>query len=1002
MSRKHIIGLLLVLSYGISWAQPYPASSYKVVDNELVSWTGSENKIDMTKDPVLSRVNRIGRSAFSKNRTLKEIKISKSVGRIWRAAFSYCDALEHVSFEDRDIAYDPVEVLGGAFDRCYELTSVTLPSNIQLLANPFEECPNTQVSFTSNNSNYFIRDNLVYEKKTYDLIFAAPIAKGSIEVLPQTKRLRNACFAYSSVQSIYLHNGIDTIPQQAFYKARNLKIVALPLGLKVIENASFAYTGIRTLILPEGLEEVAPYSFFGSNSLPSSIKLPSSLNKLSGDSFSGSPITKFEVHPDNRAYMSKDGSVYSVDGSELVVPSEQNDDTFVVPDHVVSIGKGAFSRTSYRSIVFPDGLREIKQDAFWNMPLLETLRLPEGLTVIGDGTGSYCPKLRIIDIPSTLTGLPLVFEKEELINRRIICRAQTPPLAQQESENDARQRGIDTLYVPRESIELYKITPGWKHFKMIKAVEELPKPRYEVRLSSGEGGDISINGHTYFSLQSVEEGSELEVVVTPNAGYRLRSLTVNGIDITESRSFIVQRSNLVKAEFETERYYVLLDAGLGGQIRINGNPSLNDISYGTELEIEVEPHSGYLLESLSIDGEDISQSRRFVVRSNSIVQARFKKQEFTIRLYQSEGGRIDVSGNDTELKVPLGTEIEVNAYPDDGYEFVSLFANGEEEKNIRRFRVTENIDFRASFVRQSYPVTLNYNLEGGLIRVVGYLGSLLSSVPYGSQLELEVQPAIGYELSSLQANDESIISSLVFWVTGPTVVRGLFSRKSYSLSTRTHGSGSIRLLGVSDINNVPHGSRVGVEVIPSEGYELSSLYANGVDILESKSFEVTDYVDVVATFSLRRFPLTITENSHAEVKILGADNLSAVEYGRTLELLPRVDTGFVLNSVLLNGQELKPPYRFEVREPINISVLVTQNTGVDYVSQGPIRVYPNPAHDYLRISGVTHGTLIKILHISGKVTLEVSLDSELLYVGSLPRGSYLVLVDGVSIPLVLK
>ena len=90
----------------------------------------------------------------------------------------------------------------------------------------------------------------------------------------------------------------------------------------------------------------------------------------------------------------------------------------------------------------------------------------------------------------------------------------------------------DTLFVPRESIELYRIAPGWKHFGVIRAVEELPKPRVLPFILSNDkqtlvrwkGEETEANFSDYPELAQVRNIgagafaglSQLQQVLAPN------------------------------------------------------------------------------------------------------------------------------------------------------------------------------------------------------------------------------------------------------------------------------------------------------------------------------------------------------------------------------------------------------------------------------------------------------------------------------------------------------
>ena len=92
-----------------------------------------------------------------------------------------------------------------------------------------------------------------------------------------------------------------------------------------------------------------------------------------------------------------------------------------------------------------------------------------------------------------------------------------------------------------------------------------------------------------------------------------------------------------------------------------------------------------------------------------------------------------------------------------------------------------------------------------------------------------------------------------------------------------------------------------------EGYELKELQVNGTK-LEGKTFKVTENTTVTALFGKKTFPVTasVKDGKGGEVKIEGAPDLTAVEYGTTLTVVvtPDESNGYKLKAVTVNGTPL--------------------------------------------------------------------------------------------------
>ena len=127
---------------------------------------------------------------------------------------------------------------------------------------------------------------------------------------------------------------------------------------------------------------------------------------------------------------------------------------------IVRIGENAFYE--YPSLVFislPNSVTSIGMGAFYNCTNLSKILLPPALQTIGCGAFANCTSLK-----------------------EVTCLATVPPTREEMLPNaptDEIFYGVNVanipLYVPAESIELYKKADHWKDFGQILPIEDLNK-----------------------------------------------------------------------------------------------------------------------------------------------------------------------------------------------------------------------------------------------------------------------------------------------------------------------------------------------------------------------------------------------------------------------------------------------------------------------------------------------------------------------------------------------
>lgn len=64
--------------------------------------------------------------------------------------------------------------------------------------------------------------------------------------------------------------------------------VVIPEGVTEIEYAAFSKCSIKSVVIPEGVKYIDSYAFLGCENLEE-IVIPSTINRIGGDSFEGTP-----------------------------------------------------------------------------------------------------------------------------------------------------------------------------------------------------------------------------------------------------------------------------------------------------------------------------------------------------------------------------------------------------------------------------------------------------------------------------------------------------------------------------------------------------------------------------------------------------------------------------------------------------------------------------------------------------------------------------------------
>ena len=271
-----------------------------------------------------------------------------------------------------------------------------------------------------------------------------------------------------------------------------------------------------------------------------------------------------------------------------------------IPSSVTSIGMGAFEGCSgLTSINIPNGVTNIEGYTFLDCKGLTSITFPSSLKYIGVLVLGYCTKLTSVTV-GWQTPLPIgsnVFEGVTLNNVKLIVPRGTkaayraaeawkefnPIVEDADHTITYSQPANGTLKVKSDTQDIasgstvkdgtiltieatpdqhYKLDSilinGKRSDKLSITVEEntrieafFGKEKYTVKYNNPYGGKLYVIKGTDIvtSGEGVEYGTELTVKTAPDAGFKLKSLTLNGQTIPDNYKFAISEPVTIEVVF---------------------------------------------------------------------------------------------------------------------------------------------------------------------------------------------------------------------------------------------------------------------------------------------------------------------------------------------------------------------------------------------------------------------------------------------------------------------
>ena len=419
---------------------------------------------------------------------------------------------------------------------------------------------------------------------------------------------------------------------------------------------------------------------------------------------------------------------------------------------------------------------------------------------------------------------------------------------------------------------------------------------FMILSSAGTGGSINPVGTSI-----VKYDSSLKYTITPNAGFVLDTLFVNGnkVDSISSYTFdTVKENKIIFAKFKVQTFTITSSAGTGGSISPIG---ISSVKYDSSLKYTITPNAGFVLDTFFVNGNKVDSISSYTfdtVKVNKTIFAKFKLQTFTVISTAGTGGSISPSGTSF---VKYDSSIKYTITPNVGFVIDTLFVNGNKVDSISSYTfdtVRINKTISAKFKVQTFAITATAG-AGGMITPVGS-----SIVKYDSSLKYTITPSTGFVLDTLFVNGNKVdsISSYTFdTVTMNKTIFAKFKVKTFAITATAGAGGMITPVGSSIVK---YDSSIKYTITPNAGFVLDTLFVNGnkVDSISSYTFDtVTINKTIFAKFKVQTFTITSSAGTGGVISPIGT---SSVKYDSSLKYTITPSTGFVLDTLFVNGNKV--------------------------------------------------------------------------------------------------
>ena len=443
----------------------------------------------------------------------------------------------------------------------------------------------------------------------------------------------------------------------------------------------------------------------------------------------------------------------------------------------------------------------------------------------------------------------------------------------------------------------------------------------QIDIEPEEGG-MAIPGSGSYT-----EGSEVEILAEANENWQFHQWSG---DITSENNPItvtVNRDLTLTAEFMPVTYDLqITKVGDGSVEQELIQQKSEEYETGSVIQLTAVAAEGWFFSGWEGDLAGDENPATIEMNEDKEVTAVFKRQAFELTVSSTGEGTVTrelISGEETGDGILFESVVELSAFPDDGWEFISWSGDITSEDNPIQVEILDNLSIIAEFERMDYTLTIDVEGEGTVDMEV--VQSKSTDFPFETEVELTAVADHGWQFTEWTGDVTGNANPAALIMDDHKTVTAWFDRREFSLDLQTEGNGRVSetLISGTEIGNgYLFESVVELEAIPDDSWEFVE-WTGGVTGTENPvTLEIDQNLTVTAVFipeSATISTLTEGEGTISKTLISGTETAAGYALGSIIELEAVAETGWEFSSWSGDIGTTENPVQVEVTGDLEIT-----------------------------------------------------------------------------------
>jgi uncharacterized repeat protein (TIGR02543 family) len=352
---------------------------------------------------------------------------------------------------------------------------------------------------------------------------------------------------------------------------------------------------------------------------------------------------------------------------------------------------------------------------------------------------------------------------------------------------------------------------------------------------------------------------------------------------------------------------------------------------------------------------------------------------------------VSITANNPSMGTVTGTGdyeknsmVTISATADPGYRFVKW--DDDNTQNPRTITVTKDITYTAIFEVITYHVTVNANNTS--------MGTVTGTGDYAENSTATISAIANQGYRFVKWDDDNTQNPRTITVTQDTTYTAIFEAIIHHVTVSANNTSMGNVAGTGDYEE---NSTVTISATANPGYRFvkwdDDNTQNPRTITVTQDTTYTAIFEVVITYHV-----TVNANNPSMGNVTGTGDYAE---NSTATISAIANQGY--RFVKWGDNDTQNPRTITVTHDINYTAVFDVNTNIQQTPDNDFSIYPNPVVENFRINGITAPTEVIVTDISGRIVLQQTIKAdESVEVGNLPKGIYLVSVNGKTLKVVKK